>query len=79
MNKTLFFIQNGTIIGIPFSFNWDTMSITLNKMFDFIDIIQKIQRLTFISKHNDHHSSLELLSLLELLPRLWLFSGMFFS
>ena len=35
MNKTLFFIQNETVIGIPMSFNWDTMSITLNKMSDF--------------------------------------------
>ena len=69
MNKTFFFIQNGTVIGIPLSFNWDTMSITLKKMFDFTDIFPKIvQRLAFISKHSDHHSSLELLSLLELLP-----------
>ena len=37
MNETLFFIQNGTGIGIPLSFNWDTMSITLNKMSDFTD------------------------------------------
>ena len=35
MNKTVFVIQNGTVIGIPFPFNWDTMSITLNKMSDF--------------------------------------------
>ena len=35
MNNTLFFIQNGTVIGIPMSSNWDTMSITLNKMSDF--------------------------------------------
>ena len=68
MNKTIFVIQNGTVIGIPLSFNWDTMSITLKKMSDFIDIFQKIQRLALISKHSDHHSSLELLSLLELLP-----------
>ena len=69
MNKTFFIIQNGKIICIPLSFNWDTMSITLNKMFDFIDIFQKIKRLTLISKlHSDHHSSLELRSLLELLP-----------
>ena len=34
MNKTLFSISNGTIIGIPLSFNSDTMSITLNKMSD---------------------------------------------
>ena len=68
MNKTLFVIQNGTVIGIPLSFNWDTMSITLKKMSDFTDIFQKLQRLSFISKHSDHHSSLEQLSLLELLP-----------
>ena len=69
MNKTLFIIQNGTVIGIPLSFNWDTMSITLNKMSDFTDIFQKIKRLALISKlHSDHHSSLELMSLLELLP-----------
>ena len=68
MNKTIFIIQNGTFIGIPLSFNWDNISITLNKMSNFIDIFQKIQRLAFISKHSDHHSSLELLSLLELLP-----------
>ena len=37
MNKTLFVIKNGTIIGIPLPFNWDTMSITLNKMSDFTD------------------------------------------
>ena len=35
MNKTMFIIQNVTFIGIPLSFNWDTMSITLNKMSDF--------------------------------------------
>ena len=68
MNKTIFFIQNGRVIGIPLSFNWDTMSITLNKMSDFTDIFQKIQRLALISKYSDHHSSLELLTLLELLP-----------
>ena len=68
MNKTVFVIQNGTVIGIPLSFNWDTMSITLNKMSDFTDIFQKIQRLSLISKQSDHHSSLELMSLLELLP-----------
>ena len=68
MNKTFFVIQNGTVIGIPLFFNWDTMSITLNKMSDFTDIFQKIQHLALISKHSDHHSSLELLSLLELLP-----------
>ena len=32
MNKTLFVIQNGIVINIPMPFNWDTMSITLNKM-----------------------------------------------
>ena len=37
MNKTLFFIENGTVIGIPLSFNWDTMSIILNKIHDFTD------------------------------------------
>ena len=37
MNKTLLVIQNGTFIGIPLSFNWDTMSITLTKMSDFTD------------------------------------------
>ena len=37
MNKTLFFIENGTVIGIPLSFNWDTMSIILNKIPDFTD------------------------------------------
>ena len=68
MIKIVFIIKNGTVIGIPLSFNWDTMSITLNKMSDFIDIFQKIQHLAFISKHSDQHSSLELLSLLELLP-----------
>ena len=68
MNKTLFVIKNGTVIGISLSFNWDTMSITLKKISDFTDIFQKIQRLALISKHIDHHSSLELLSLLELLP-----------
>ena len=68
MNKTVFVIQNGIVIGIPLYFHWDTMSITLNKMFYFTDIFQKIQRLAFISKHSDHNSSLELLSLLELLP-----------
>ena len=68
VNKTFFAIQNGIVIGIPFSFNWDTMSITLNKMSDFTDIFQKMQRLALISKHSDHNSSLELLSLLELLP-----------
>ena len=67
MNKTFFVIQNGTVIGIPLSFNWDTMSITLNKMSDFTEIFQNIH-LALISKHSDHHSSLELLSLLELLP-----------
>ena len=68
MNKTVFIIQNGKVIGIPLSFNWDTMSITLNKMSNFTNIFQKIQCLVLISKHSDHHSSLELLSLLELLP-----------
>ena len=68
MNKIVFFIQNGTVIGILLSFNWDTLSIKLNKMFDFTDIFQKIKRLALISKHSDNHSSLELLSLLELLP-----------
>ena len=68
MNKTIFIIQNGAVIGIPLFFNWDTMSIALKKMSDFTDIFQKIQRLALISKHSDHHSSLELLSLLELLP-----------
>ena len=38
MNKKVFIIQNGIDICIPLSFNWDTMSITLNKMFDFTDI-----------------------------------------
>ena len=38
---TLFSIQNGKIFGIPLSFNWDTMSITLNKMSDFIDKYSK--------------------------------------
>ena len=80
MNKTVFIIQSGTIdIHIPLPFNWDTMSITLNKMYDFTDIFQKIKRLALISKHSDHHSSLELLSLLEILPWLWLFSGMLCS
>ena len=37
MNKTTFVIQNGIVIGIPLYFNWDTMSITLNKMSDFTD------------------------------------------
>ena len=37
MNKTLFFIQHGTIIGISFSFEWDTMSITLKKMSNFTE------------------------------------------
>ena len=37
MNKTVFVIQNGTVIAIPLSFNWDTTSITLNKMSDFTD------------------------------------------
>ena len=37
MNKTIFITQNGTIIHIPLSFNWETMSITLNKMSDFTD------------------------------------------
>ena len=69
MNKTVFIIQNGTVnTCVPSSFNWDTMSITINKMFDFTDIFQKLKRLALISKHSDHHSSLELLSLLELLP-----------
>ena len=69
MNKKLFVIQNGTVIGTLMSFNWDTMSITLNKMCDFTDIyISKIKCLALISKHSYHHSSLELLSLLELLP-----------
>ena len=68
MKKTFFVIQNGTVIGIPLSFNWNTMSIKLKKMFDFTDIFPKIQRLAFIFKHSDHHSSLELLSLLDLLP-----------
>ena len=79
MNKTFFFIQNGTVIGIPLSFNWDTMSITLKKISDFTDIFEKIQSLALISKHSFHHSSLELLSLLELLPRLGLLLGMFYS
>ena len=62
------FHTNGTVIGIPLSFNWDTMSITLNKISDFTDkCFKKWQRLSLISKHNDHHSSLKLLSLLELL------------
>jgi hypothetical protein len=71
MNKRLFVIQNGTLIGNPLSFNWDsTMSITLNKMSDFHrQLFQKIQQLALISKYIDHHSSLELLSdVLELLP-----------
>ena len=67
MNKTVFIMQNGTVIRISLSFHWDTMSITLNKMFDFTVIFQKIKCLALISKHSDHHSSLELLSLLELL------------
>ena len=55
MNKTVFIIQNGTIIRIPLSFNWDTMSITLKKMSDFTDIFQKIKRLALVSKlHSDH-------------------------
>ena len=45
MNKIFFVIQNGTVIGIPLSFNWDTMSITLNKMYDFTEIFQKINAL----------------------------------
>ena len=69
MNKKPFVIQNGTVIGIPLSFNWDTMSITLNKMSDFTDIFQKIKCLALIFKlHSDHHSLLQLLSLPELLP-----------
>ena len=69
MNKTVFVIQNGIVIGIPLYFNWDTMSITLNKMSDFTEIFQKIKCLALISKlHSDHHSSLQLLSLPELLP-----------
>ena len=68
MNKTFFVIQNGTVIGIPLSFNWDTMSITLKKMSDFTHIFQKIQCLALISKHSDHHSSNEMMSLLELFP-----------
>ena len=64
MNKAIFVIQNGTAIGIPLSFNWDTMSITLNKMSNFTNKYFK----KYNSKHSDHHSSLELLSLLELLP-----------
>ena len=69
MNKRLFVIQNGTLIGSPLYFNWDTMSITLNKMSDFHrQLFQKIQQLALISKYIDHHSSLELLSVLELLP-----------
>ena len=67
MNKAVSVMQNGIVIGIPLPFNWDTMSITLNKMSDFTDIFQKIQR-ALISKHSDHHSPLELFSLLELLP-----------
>ena len=35
MHKRVFVIQNGTLIGNPLSFNWDTMSITLNKMSNF--------------------------------------------
>ena len=69
MNKRLFVIQNGTLIGNPLSLNWDTMSVTLNKMFDFHrQLFQKIQKLALISKYIDHHSLLELLSVLELLP-----------
>ena len=53
VNKTIFIILNGTVIGIHLSFNWDTMSITLNKMSDFTDIFPKIvRRLAFISKHS---------------------------
>ena len=37
MNKRLFVIQNRKVIGNPLSFNWDTVSITLNKMSDFIE------------------------------------------
>ena len=68
MNNTLFIIRNGTFIGIHLSFNCDTMSIKLNKISYFTDISQKIQCLDLISKHSDHHSLLELLSLLELRP-----------
>jgi hypothetical protein len=71
MNKRLFVIQNGTLIGNPLSFNWDTMSITLNKMFDFHTIISKnaatcIDIQIYIYIYN--HSSLELLSILKILP-----------
>jgi hypothetical protein len=70
MNNRFFVIQNwSTLIDNPLSFTWDTMSITLNKLFDFhIQLFQKIQQLALISKYIDHHSSLELLSILKLLP-----------
>ena len=52
MNKTLFFIQNGTVIGIPLSFNWDTMYITLNKMSDFTDkYFEKYNTLLYIQTY----------------------------
>ena len=68
MNKTPFFIKNGTIIGIPMSFNWDTMSITLKKCLISHTNISKNTTPCFDIKHNDHHSSIEQLSLLEPLP-----------
>ena len=51
INKGLFVIQNGIVICNPLSFNWDNISITLNKMFDFhIQLFQKIQQVALISK-----------------------------
>ena len=60
-----------TLIGNPLFLNLDSMSSTLlDKMFDFhkksyFKIYNKLQQLPLTSKLNmDHHSSLELLSVL---------------
>ena len=59
-----------TVIGNMSSCNWDIMSTTLSKILDFYrPIFQNIQ-LTVTFNYIDCHSSLELVSLLELHPSL---------
>ena len=73
-----------TLIGNPLFLNLDSMSSTLlDKMFDFhkksyFKIYNKLQHLAFTSKLNMyHHSSLEVLSMLDPLASLVLFGLMF--
>ena len=68
-----------TIIGNPMSFSCDTMSSISYIMSDFHrQLFSKIQLLALTSNYIDHHSSLELLSVLKLLAWLGLFGRIFF-